>query len=129
MTTAVKSRAEKSRTKHASYGLYYVSNLTVTNVSGRDSSCVYGKQLVFDVIMLNTNDELEHMQIIVDYNSHYGRVLKAYWDIDTLDEVERKFRPRFIRGHRINGRNKLVLILPDRATKLANTILLKHNIA
>ncbi|MEM4168378.1 MAG: hypothetical protein QXW98_08025 [Candidatus Caldarchaeum sp.] len=129
MKTVVRSKAEKGRAKHASYGLYYVSNLTVTDVCGRDGSCVYGKQLVFDVIMLNTNDELERMQIIVDYTDHYSRVLKAYWDIDVLDEVEQKFCPRFVRGHRVNGRNKLVLILPDRATKLANAVLLKHNIA
>ncbi|MEM3008547.1 MAG: hypothetical protein QXY15_10900 [Candidatus Nitrosotenuis sp.] len=125
--TAVKSSLGKHRNKYESYGLYYVSSLSVIDRCSRDGNHVYGKQLVFDVLMLNTNDELERTQVIAECNQHYSRVLKAYWNIDSLDEVESKFSPRFVRGHRINGRNRLVLILPDRATKLANTVLLRHN--
>lgn len=127
MTTVVKDNLGKRRNRHDSYGLYYVSNLSVIDMSSQGGNRVCGRQLVFDVLMLNTNDELEYTQVIADCNQHYSRVLKAYWDIDSLDEVKSKFNPRFVRGHRINGRNRLVLILPDRATKLANTVLLRHN--
>jgi hypothetical protein len=107
------SKAVRKNNRH--YGLYYVS----------DYNPMAQSMLVY---YLDSNDMLVATTIELRDTDHFRRIIEAYWGCSSIEQMDRYFVPTFIRccvrksKHRTE-KPPLLPVLPDRATKLANTVL------
>lgn len=115
---ATQQKRGNEKNRSGSYGIYYAKCVE------RSQDVRENGKLYMYIFGLDHDDVLVYYKVPVDDTAHWRRILKCYWDIDNLNEIDTKWESAFIRCCRYNknGSERILPVLPDRALKLINLL-------